>query len=228
MSTRFSLSTSASSTGLDISEVLLLLFGVLLTAGLIGEYAKSDRWKKHVKTFEMLVIIGVAGELLADGGIFLFSRHLQIISEQEIAKAESKLLEERQHTANRDILPEEEKTISETLKAFVGEPVQIDLFPVTFESRWIAEQIRGILINAKWAVPPVNMLSSPPSTMVQGILIQATGDTKSRDAAAELSRLLSTTVAAGIFDQMPLSDPSHPRVWMLVGDKPTPLRSWVK
>jgi Alanine-zipper, major outer membrane lipoprotein len=52
---------------------------------LIGEYAKSERWKRHVKTFEMLVIIGVAGELLADGGIFLFSSHLQTIADQEIA-----------------------------------------------------------------------------------------------------------------------------------------------
>ena len=34
----------------------------------------------------MLVTIGVAGELFADGGIFLFSRHLQTIAEQEIAE----------------------------------------------------------------------------------------------------------------------------------------------
>jgi hypothetical protein len=54
--------------------------------GLIGEYAKSDRWKKHVKLFELLVIIGVAGELIADGGIFLFSSHLQTIAEAEIGE----------------------------------------------------------------------------------------------------------------------------------------------
>ena len=85
MGTLFSLSKSATSTALDISEVALLLFGILLVVGLIGEYAKSERWKKHVKTFEMLVIIGVAGELIADGGIFLFSSHLQTIADQEIA-----------------------------------------------------------------------------------------------------------------------------------------------
>jgi hypothetical protein len=85
MGTLFSLSKSATSIALDTSEIVLLLFGILLTVGLIGEYAKSERWKKHVKTFEMLVIIGVAGELLADGGIFLFSSHLQTIADQEIA-----------------------------------------------------------------------------------------------------------------------------------------------
>ena len=84
MGTLFSLSKSATSIALDTSEIVLLLFGILLTVGLIGEYAKSDRWKRHVKTFEMLVIIGVAGELLADGGIFLFSSHLQTIADQEI------------------------------------------------------------------------------------------------------------------------------------------------
>jgi len=86
MGTLFSLSKSATSTALDISEVALLLFGILLVVGLIGEYAKSERWKKHVKTFEMLVIIGVAGELFADGGIFLFSGHLQTIADLEIAE----------------------------------------------------------------------------------------------------------------------------------------------
>jgi hypothetical protein len=75
----------ATSVALDVSEIALFLFGVLLVAGLIGEYAKSERWKKHVRTFEMFVIIGVAGELLADGGIFLFSNHLQTTADLEIA-----------------------------------------------------------------------------------------------------------------------------------------------
>jgi hypothetical protein len=86
MGTLFSLSKSATSTALDTSEIALLLFGILLTIGLIGEYAKSERWKRYVRTFEMFVIIGVAGELLADGGIFLFSSHLQTIADQEIGE----------------------------------------------------------------------------------------------------------------------------------------------
>jgi hypothetical protein len=52
---------------------------------LIGEYAKAEKWKKRIKLFELLVIVGVAGELFADGGIFLFSAHLQTISDREIA-----------------------------------------------------------------------------------------------------------------------------------------------
>jgi hypothetical protein len=38
-----------------------------------------------MKFFEMLVIIGVLGELIADGGIFLFSSNLQTIAKTEIA-----------------------------------------------------------------------------------------------------------------------------------------------
>jgi hypothetical protein len=71
--------------GLDLSEIALLFFGFVLVAGLVGEYAESEKWKRHVKIFEMLVIIGVAGELFADGGVFLFSAHLQTISENEIS-----------------------------------------------------------------------------------------------------------------------------------------------
>ncbi len=40
-----------------------------------------------MKVGELLVIIGVAGELLADGGIFVLSNKLQIISDQEIGEA---------------------------------------------------------------------------------------------------------------------------------------------
>jgi hypothetical protein len=83
MDTAFSLSKSVTSTWLDVSEIALLVFGVVLVIGLVGEVAKSDKWKKRLRLFEMLVIIGVAGELIADGGIFLFSRHLQTISEAE-------------------------------------------------------------------------------------------------------------------------------------------------
>jgi hypothetical protein len=79
----FSLSKSAVSRALDVSEYALLLFGVILALGIIGEYAKSEKWKSRKRTFEILVIIGVAGEIFADGGIFLFS--LQTISDREIA-----------------------------------------------------------------------------------------------------------------------------------------------
>ena len=151
-------------------------------------------------------------------------------AEERAAKAERELLEERQHTANRDITPEDQRAISRELKVFAGQHAEIDLFPVNFESRWVAGQISGILLNAKWDIPPVDvrMLSKPPDPMVQGVLIRSTGDKKSKAAATELYRLLGNTVASGVFDPAPLPNPERPQIWILVGDKPTPLRSWVK
>jgi len=80
-----SLSKSTTLFWLDASEWALLAFGALLVVGLIVEYY-AEHGSRWMKVGELLVIIGVAGELLGDGGIFLFSRHLQTISEQEIAE----------------------------------------------------------------------------------------------------------------------------------------------
>jgi hypothetical protein len=80
------LSKPIASLALNLSEIALIGFGLLLVFGLIGEYRESDKWKRWVKAFELMVIIGVAGELLADGGIYLFSSSLQTISDIELAQ----------------------------------------------------------------------------------------------------------------------------------------------
>lgn len=85
MNAIFSLSKSGTSLALNFSEIVLLVFGAILVFGLVGEY--HEAWKKHLKLFEILVIVGVAGELLADGGIFLFSKHLQTLGDLEISSS---------------------------------------------------------------------------------------------------------------------------------------------
>ncbi len=83
-----SLTKSATSTALDTSEWGLLIFGLVLTVGALGEYKMLPAFAlKPVprKFFELMVAAGIAGELIADGGVFLFSRHLQIISDGEYA-----------------------------------------------------------------------------------------------------------------------------------------------
>jgi hypothetical protein len=92
-----SLSKAATSTLLGVSETLLLLFGVLLVVGLVGEYRGT--LKRWVKVFEMFVIVGVAGELLADGGIFALSRHLETIANREIAALTEQAAVANQHSA---------------------------------------------------------------------------------------------------------------------------------
>jgi hypothetical protein len=158
---------------------------------------------------------------------------------ERTANAELELLRERQHTANRDISPEDQAAISEKLKAFTGPRGQhgeIDIFPATFETRFLAGQIESILINAKWSMAPFpKLLPTAPIITVQGVGIFSTPDKPSVDAAKELFRLLSTTAASGVLippgspntSRGELPNPDNPRVVVLVGDKPTPLRSWV-
>jgi len=87
----FFLSLSQQLLGRSTFRKLHCYCSLLLVVGIIGEYAKSEPWKKHLRIFELLVTIGVAGELFADGGVFLFSRHLQTIADQEIADLTQKL-----------------------------------------------------------------------------------------------------------------------------------------
>jgi hypothetical protein len=69
--------------GLDWSQGLLIGFGALLIVGLIGEWrkAKEERWQGWGDAFELMVIIGVAGELFFDGWIFGFSGRLSRIQD---------------------------------------------------------------------------------------------------------------------------------------------------
>jgi hypothetical protein len=80
------LSKSSASAGLDISEWVILICGVVLVIGIFGEYKKVPKrmalWPESI--LALLVMIGVAGELLGDGGVFLFSRRLQILEGADI------------------------------------------------------------------------------------------------------------------------------------------------
>jgi hypothetical protein len=85
MGTLLPLSRHATSFLLHISELTVLVFGALLVVGLIGEEAKSAIWQARKRWFVIMIIVGVAGELLGDGGIFVFSERLQRIDEHHIA-----------------------------------------------------------------------------------------------------------------------------------------------
>ncbi len=79
-----SLSKPGAIIGLQLSEAGLLIFGAVLIVGIVGEL-KLPYWSHRLKRFERLVLIGVLGEFLADGGISLFSMRLQVVSDSEAA-----------------------------------------------------------------------------------------------------------------------------------------------
>jgi hypothetical protein len=157
------LSKSATTTALDVSEVLLLVFGAVLTTGVLGEYKKFPRLlRASVATFELMVVIGIAGELLADGAIFVFSRHLQTLSEGEYAtlnseasgarrEANTALLEQEKLKAEnlklealiqpRSLTLEEQKAIGLALPPFTGQKIKVWSLMSDPETYALGEQI---------------------------------------------------------------------------------------
>jgi hypothetical protein len=84
----FSLSKSATETALGGSEILLIISGLVLAFGAIGEYLAEHgklprcmEWPKLV--FILMVVVSLLGEFIGDAGVFLFSGHLQTISDGE-------------------------------------------------------------------------------------------------------------------------------------------------
>jgi hypothetical protein len=163
MGTLLSLSKSATAISLEVSEVVLLFFGIVLVAGLIGEYVES--WKKWIKLFEMLVIVGVAGELLADGGIFLFSKQLQTISDLEVAKLNESagkaneraaILEER--LADRHVNLKQSVKMSAILMTHPAGRVAVTFIsPAASDAQEYALEIAEEFAEAKWTVVPFPM-----------------------------------------------------------------------
>lgn len=82
-----SLSKEAAALGLNVSEVGLLIFAALIAVGLYGEYRKEERWRRLSDTFELLVVIGVVGEVIFDGLIFGYSGRLSALQDQAVAAA---------------------------------------------------------------------------------------------------------------------------------------------
>ncbi len=93
MGNLFSLSKAITETGLDVSELLLLVCGLVLAVGAAGEYLEDhDRlpswmiWHRKPKlVFVWMVAISLVGEFIGDAGVFVFSGHLQTIADGEYA-----------------------------------------------------------------------------------------------------------------------------------------------
>ncbi|MGA8222527.1 MAG: hypothetical protein WB780_12805 [Candidatus Acidiferrales bacterium] len=169
-----------------MSEIALLLFGVMLVIGLVGEYAESEKWKKREKIFKLLVIIGVAGELFADGGVFLFSAHLQTISDAEVATLNKEAGEARrdaadaqlhtakleQRLADRHVTLEQRKKMLGILSARSGPRASVTfLTPAEPDAQEYAIEIGGVFQDAKWTVVPFTWLISQ-NTPVHGFAIE--------------------------------------------------------
>jgi hypothetical protein len=82
---------STASAWLLAGEIALVIASIFVVWGLLGE-SQKDKWApapSHIKrwhsAFVAMVVLGVVGELIADGDIFLFSHRLQSIQDTEVA-----------------------------------------------------------------------------------------------------------------------------------------------
>jgi hypothetical protein len=75
--------------GMEIAfSVGLFLTTLMVVVGLIGEYREGDWWKRKIHIFEILVVLGVAGEMVTETGAFWYSLRLQSIEETAITAAQ--------------------------------------------------------------------------------------------------------------------------------------------
>ncbi len=153
-----SLSKAAIGVVLNISEWLLIVGGVVLVIGLIGELKTGDKHRDSqqlwYKRFEWMVIIGVAVELIADGGIFLSSRRLQSIADEELTVANEQIM----HLAPRYWwLSMERKKRVAALTPFANQKVVVlecsFVAPMDAEIPALAMNIASLLDESDWLNP---------------------------------------------------------------------------
>jgi hypothetical protein len=141
-----SLSKSATEIGLDASEIVLLISGFILLLGAVGEYAadhsklpKSLAWPKLV--FILMVAVSLLGEWLGDAGVYLFSAHLQSISDSENLKLVAALQPRR-------LTPSQLKLLSTSFSPYAGKVIAIQSYASDVEAAVLAMQIKDSLVNA--------------------------------------------------------------------------------
>ena len=65
-------------------DIALLLATFAVVVGLVGEYRKGAWWKRNLHIFEVMVIAGVAGEMVTETGAFWYSLKLQTIQVEAV------------------------------------------------------------------------------------------------------------------------------------------------
>lgn len=210
----------------------------------IGILLESKFETRKERAAAALVMGGIVAGFAATFMLFVFDEAISRRQQSKIAELDTQLvartkelLEVRKLTADRSLTLEDKKSLAASLSTFRDQPAKIVIFPVNFESVFIAHELYGAMLNAHWAVSPPEMLLRPQNDILtQGLLIERSDDDASTKAA---NRLFETLKSIGVsvvgpssgrvsIPEMNLFDHSKPLVWVLVGDKPTPLLDWIK
>jgi hypothetical protein len=157
-----SMSKATTETFLNISELVILGSGFLLAFGAIGEYLVEHgklltwiRWPKIV--FVVMVVVSLIGEFLGDAGVYIFSSHLQTISDQELGDVIDENTDLRTFMQPRRAMgfklasDREGLTLVDNLREFTGVHLFIQSLPDT-EPSILANDIAFLLTGMKWNV----------------------------------------------------------------------------
>jgi hypothetical protein len=229
-----------------MSEAYLLVFGGLLLVGLIGELvadqgpkgrllskkqmrcleefenppsasSRNGWFKKQKWHFAILVIVGVSGEFFSDGGLWFFSRELQVASDNENSvlqtqaaanslaakQLEIQLAQTKTQLANAEARLNESVTDLENanLPMDIGEqvsfanglrslpPIQVELrSAIDSKSQQTAESLFTVFFMAGWPVINRALIGDIGE---EGIIIGCNVDAVSEQAAHLLLKLLT-------------------------------------
>jgi hypothetical protein len=154
-----------------VGELMLLITSLIVVIGLAGEHRLS-KWspapeKAKIKhgAFVVLVIIGVAGELISDGIIFTSSHRLQRIQDRESLQSRQVADEARERAANAELVlekfkakrilsPKYREEIIGQLGPYKGRQFDLAVVPGDSEAAFLMELIEDALIGADWIPVP--------------------------------------------------------------------------
>jgi hypothetical protein len=207
-----SLSKSDTLFALHSSEWVLLAASIVLVIGIAGEYKdkrvtglapeyqEAEKLRKWKTLFKWAVIIGIIGEFLGEGGVFLFSSQRESIAEAEYARVNKEAGEAKERAANlqaamadRELSPDQQSKIRESLKLFPGKIVYMRSYPNDWEAARLIRGIKGALepsIHVEDRTGELTGASTLSEGVVLGIRIEpAQNDRRFAEALVETFRI---------------------------------------
>jgi hypothetical protein len=188
-----SLSRSAASVALTVTQSALIVTTAMVVFGVIGAYAPRRKRRLWRRASEILLIVGVAGEMLAESAMFLISGRLESIHEdetmaahREVERLRSDNLALEQLIQPRSLGREQLTSLLRKALPFAGQAVRVRAEPHDAEAYWLAVQLVTVLNAATWKVSTEftgTMVSDQEST---GIMVVSPHDSRSESAMAML------------------------------------------
>ena len=131
---------------------LAVLASIAVGGGIIFERPKYPPSVHRVAFW--LVVGGIAVEAVCTIFLFVFDEGISNAQQSTILAQNKEIIDLRKLTAVRDITLDDVKRTSAELAKYSGQPAKIVVFPVNFESNWIAGRLYEILLGAHWKVMP--------------------------------------------------------------------------